>query len=376
MYINFWYAVAVATNVTDKPLKVEVLGQPLVVFRDSKGQAHALSNTCTHRGGSLAGGKVIGDCVACPYHGWEFNGDGQCTKIPSLGREGKIPPRTRIDAYPVQERCGVIFAFLGDLPEGERPPLQAIPEEGQDGWRYTVHTWDVACNYERGVENAMDPAHNEFVHPTHGFSGERDDYKTPDIELTRTDWGAGFMATFFSPGLPDPKMKHLKPEIGTMRAGSGHHGPNAMWTYIHFTETSMLHQYLWETPLDDTHTRVFLINYRNHLLDPALDAKIGERNMVVASQDVAVLEAIEPTITPNDMTHENMTVADKAIVAYREALKGWDAKGWRIDSQAVVRNKGRVAYAIPSPGRRQHKGWALDAVPLVTHAQSAQAAAE
>ena len=121
---------------------------------------------------------------------------------------------------------------------------------------------------------------------------------------------------------------------------------------------------------------MFLINYRNHLLDPALDAKIGERNMVVASQDVAVLEAIEPTITPNDMTHENMTVADKAIVAYREALKGWDAKGWRIDSQAVVRNKGRVAYAIPSPGRRQHKGWALDAVPLVTHAQSAQAAAE
>ena len=89
MYINFWYPMATSEELTDTPLKVRALNLDFVVFRDEQGQAHCLANTCVHRGGSLAGGQVKGDCIQCPYHGWQFDGEGLCQRIPSLGPEAK-----------------------------------------------------------------------------------------------------------------------------------------------------------------------------------------------------------------------------------------------------------------------------------------------
>ena len=100
MYINFWYPVATTVELTDQPHKVRAPGQDFVVFRDSQGKACCLANTCTHRGSSLAGGKVKGDCIQCPYPGWQFNGGDECLKIRSLGSKASVPGRTRIDAYP------------------------------------------------------------------------------------------------------------------------------------------------------------------------------------------------------------------------------------------------------------------------------------
>ena len=136
MFMNFWYVAELRENITDTPVKVRMLGFDYVLFRDSAGQAHCLSNLCIHRGASLAHGKVKGDNIECPYHGWQFKGaDGVCAKIPSLGPDAKIPARAKVDSYPVQEKYGLIFAFLGDLPEAERPPIMELPEYGKDGWR-------------------------------------------------------------------------------------------------------------------------------------------------------------------------------------------------------------------------------------------------
>ncbi|HHQ14428.1 MAG TPA: aromatic ring-hydroxylating dioxygenase subunit alpha, partial [Chromatiales bacterium] len=122
MYINFWYPIARATDVTDsKPIRVELLGLPFVVFRDEQGDAHVLADTCVHRGGSLSAGWVRGGRAVCPYHGWEFDGSGRCVHIPSLADQ-KPPARAKVDSYPVQEKYGIVFAFLGDLPEEQRPP--------------------------------------------------------------------------------------------------------------------------------------------------------------------------------------------------------------------------------------------------------------
>ena len=98
MLINFWYVAAYSEAVTaDKPIKVRMLGQNFALYRDSAGVARCVSDICIHRSASLASGKIKGDCIECPYHGWQFNGDGQCTKIPSLGIDGKPPPRAKID---------------------------------------------------------------------------------------------------------------------------------------------------------------------------------------------------------------------------------------------------------------------------------------
>jgi phenylpropionate dioxygenase-like ring-hydroxylating dioxygenase large terminal subunit len=94
MYINFWYPIVRSEDLGyDDPVKARLLGVDLVAFRDQNGDAKVLSDTCTHRGASLGGAwsqgpnrpRIIDGCVVCPYHGWEFNGEGECVNLPSIG---------------------------------------------------------------------------------------------------------------------------------------------------------------------------------------------------------------------------------------------------------------------------------------------------
>lgn len=374
VFINFWYVAATSEQLSDKPLKVRMLGQSFVVFRDSAGKAHCLSNVCTHRGGSLAGGRVSGNHIACPYHGWQFTGAGTCVKIPSLGPvdgSSKIPGRTKIDSYPVEERYGLIFAFLGDLPEDQRPPIMDIPEWGVDGvhsgWRATVQhpgVWNV--DYKRSIENSIDPAHNEYVHDTHGFSGSRDEYRVHDLKLQETPWGIGFFNKMYSPPLAEAKMRAEsgRTQDGFIEAGTGHHGPSMVWTHIHPTPHTFIHQYLFETPIDATHTQIFLVTLRNFMTTDADDKRMMERNLYVAAQDQKVLEEIEPVGTPSTNTHEVFMPADVPIARYRDFCKSWEARGWRIDEEKAATHRSHKIFAIPSPERRTSKNFVIDPVPL------------
>lgn len=376
MYINFWYAAAASEDVTQEPVKVKMLGQNFVLFRDSKGEAHCLSNICTHRGGSLANGKIKNGNVECPYHGWQFNGAGECIKIPSIGVDAKIPARTRIDSYPIQEKYGLIFAFLGNLTESERPPLMDVPEYGQEGWKPSILYNEYAANYERSVENTLDPGHNEFVHPTHGFEGTKEDYKVQEYDLNETEQGCGFTLVFQAPPLKDGTMKKLRDFAGDLEAGTGHVGPHQTWTQIHMSPTSWFHQYTFRTPVDEGHTRSWLVNMRNALLDDEHDAAIEIRQRAIADQDIVVLEELEPIVAPSTNTKENMMPHDKALVRYRAYLRDWDANGWRIDTRTVQENKNTVAYAVPSPGRHTAKGWVIDPIPTETDVSISTQAAE
>jgi phenylpropionate dioxygenase-like ring-hydroxylating dioxygenase large terminal subunit len=364
MYMNFWYPMATTEELSDKPLKVRCMGLDFVVFRDEDGTARCLSNTCIHRGGSLGNGKIKGSCIQCPYHGWEFDGDGACRRIPSLGPDAKIPSRARVDAYPVQERWGLIFAFLGDLPEADRPPVLEVTEYGQDGWRQTMQNYELKGNYQRSVENGLDPAHNEYVHDTHGFQGENEAYQVNEMRIEeRDEWGRGFWHTFNSPQLPAGEMRKLRDYEGELEAGTGHHGPNHLWTYIHVTPENWFHQYGYERPIDAETIHIYLITMRNCALDSKQDKLIVERNAYVAKQDITIIEELRPVLTPPTTTKELMTPSDQVILMYRDKLKEWDAKGWQIDFETLERNSNKVAYAIPSPARRHHKGWVLDSVP-------------
>jgi phenylpropionate dioxygenase-like ring-hydroxylating dioxygenase large terminal subunit len=378
MFINFWYPVVMSKDLQDAPQRVRILAQDLVAFRDGKGAARVLSNTCTHRGGSLSGGKIRGDHIQCPYHGWQFDGAGVCQKIPSLGSGAKIPARTRVDAYPVTEKYGIVFAFLGDLPAAERPPMLEVPEFDDPAWRPSWINFQVDYSYERSIENGMDAAHNEFVHPTHGFSGQNEDYKVRDFRWVGDGkWGPGFFHKFKSPASTDPQFAKMKGADDNREAGSGTIGPNHMWTYIRFGQGKDMHQYMWEAPIDETRTNVFFLNMRNTFLEPEMDQRVTDRNWMVAQQDIVVLSALEPRETPKTNTREFMVPADEPILRYREKLREFEERGWRIDAETVNRNRLKVAYAIPSPDRRLMKGWVLDPLPMAgAGAAAAQAPAQ
>ncbi len=374
MFINFWYPIALTTDVKDdEPFRIELLGVKVVAFRDQEGAAHVLSDTCVHRGGSLGKGWVKDGCVICPYHGWRYQGDGVCTTVPSIGYDGKPPARAKVDSYPVQEKYGIVFAFMGDLPEEERPPLQEVPEYGQDGWRANrLVVQEIPYYYERGMENALDPSHNEFVHPTHGYSGEKGDYRVKDYEVEDIPYGCGFALEMDSSEYKDSTITKIRASSGTTIASTFVLGPSVLTTRIHITDTRWFHQYGYAAPIDKNRTRSFFINMRNCILEPENDERIHERNMVIGDQDLAVLSEVAPIRTPQDNTSEVMMPADRAILRYRELLMTWENNGWRIDEQEMRAKRGDVAFAIPSPARRTSGNWVLDPIPLKPRSQERQ----
>jgi len=364
MYINFWYPVARSEEVTaEKPLKVELLCLPFVAFRDAAGQAHVLSDTCVHRGGSLGAGKVKDGCVACPYHGWQFDGSGQCVKIPSLG-DAKPPTRARVDAYPVQEKYGIVFAFLGDLPEGERPPLYHIEEWGDPAWKPQTFVLDVAAYYERSVENGLDPMHNEFVHPAQGQPALPPEAQGRPLPMEEIPWGSKFYVKF---GAKDENtaLQNVKTGPRTGAAGSWHQGPNQLVTWIDLTATNSFHQYMFEAPIDEGRTRIYLLSLRNWLLEDRFDQRMADTTLSVVNEDLGVLQTLNPVRTPRSNTRELLLPGDGAIARYREWLGKWESAGWRIDVRQLRARLGDEAFAIPSPGRRTSANWVLETVPLV-----------
>ncbi len=364
MYINFWYPVCKADELTNAvPLQVELLGLRFVAFRDSHGAAHLLANTCVHRGGSLGRGRLQGDCIECPYHGWRYDGTGRCVLIPSLADKA-LPPRAKVDSYPVQEQYGVVFAFLGDLPEAERAPVCPVPEYGQAGWRASdVAVLNINCYYERSMENGLDPVHNQFVHPGQGFPP----MLTETFRAIENAWGGGFDARFGDPRLEMTILARDRARSGELRASSWFHGPNGLVTSIFINADSNLVQYFFEAPIDDNRTRIYFLNMRNCMLEEAMDEKVMQINLNITAEDITILEGLYPVRTPDNLTREIMMPADRIIVRYRERLREWEDRGWRIDRKALRTAEGDVAYAIPSPARRETGNWVLHAVPLLSN---------
>lgn len=375
MFINFWYPVIESAKLADQPLMVRMLGCEFVIFRDRAGQAHCLANTCAHRGGSLAHGQVRGDCIECPYHGWRYDGTGACRRIPSLGRDARIPTRAAVDAYPVQEKYGLIFAFLGDLPEAERPPIQTVVEWEQEGWRASWVNWEWAANIQRAVENSLDPIHNEFVHANQGYQGAREDYRAPDLEIRETQWGFEGHMTMYAPPIREGALQKMRTTEGNMTAATGHRGPHQLFNQIHLTATNWLHMYQFTVPIDAHRSRLWLLTMRNSWLQPEVDGRVNERNVATSAEDALVLERLRPVVPPDARARELLVAGDELVVRYREALGRWEARGWKIDVEQMLERQRHAVLTIPSPARQDHGNSVLDTVPLLPADTSSIAAA-
>ena len=127
----------------------------------------------------------------------------------------------------------------------------------------------------------------------------------------------------------DNTMPNIRKGEGVTEGKGGHHGPNMLYTLLHFTETSWFHQYLFEAPVDEGNTRIFFINMRNCMLEPEMDDNVVERCMVIANQDIELLSDLDPIRTPSTNTKEVMTPTDKRITRFRSYLKSWEQRGWR-----------------------------------------------
>jgi phenylpropionate dioxygenase-like ring-hydroxylating dioxygenase large terminal subunit len=159
---NIWYVAAWAEEVTADGLLARVfLDTPVVLFRDAEGEVKALADRCPHRFVPLHMGHVVDGTVQCRYHGLRFGGDGRCV----LNPHGPVVSALRVDSFPVVERYGCIWIWLGDpeLADPSAIPVFEIlePETFAVGHAYLK----VAANYELESDNIMDLSHIEFLHP-------------------------------------------------------------------------------------------------------------------------------------------------------------------------------------------------------------------
>ena len=130
---RYWHPVGLVTDATDIPRKVRVLGEDLVLFRDKHARVGLLHARCCHRGTTLYYGKVEEDGIRCCYHGWKFDTEGHCLEQPCEPEGGQFKDKVRQPWYPVQERYGLIFAYMG--PAEKKPVLPAYEclEKMDDG---------------------------------------------------------------------------------------------------------------------------------------------------------------------------------------------------------------------------------------------------
>src|SRR5687767_8797209 len=104
-----WHPVAYAADVAEAPRSADLLGRPLVLWRDSRGAVHVFDDVCIHRGTALSLGQVRGDELVCAYHGWRYGAGGACTFIPQLPDPTQVPARARATAHRCQERYGLVW---------------------------------------------------------------------------------------------------------------------------------------------------------------------------------------------------------------------------------------------------------------------------
>ena len=149
-------------------------------------------------------------------------------------------------------------------------------------------------------------------------------------------------------------------------AGSGHIGPNTMITWIKMSEDNKFHQYFFEAPIDESHTRIFFLSMRTFMLDPEMDERLTKVSLLIAQEDIDILEELTPVRTPGITTKEVLIAADQAVVHYRKYLKDWQDKGWRVDLAKLRTTGGDIGYAVPCPDRRTSSNWVLDPIPTLS----------
>lgn len=377
MLINQWYALCESAGVSDKPVPVIALGQQLVVFRDSRGAARALSNVCVHKGGSLCRGEIVDGTVECPYHGWRYDGDGECVAIPSLAPGTRIPGRARVDSYPVVEQWGLVWAFLGDLPEAERPPLpdffpeydEHYPQQiaggqlaggqpaGNAPWRFVRGVAQFDCNWVRAIENGVDRSHAVFVHEDFGnprdpvvrdYAVEDRDNRLYSYSLRRPLNKRGAWREV----IPDERSER-KTEVQIFLPAP------CIRIQMHMQPPVTQVIVTAYTPIDPYHTRMHFIHARNFYTEEKHDADALRRVLLVFGEDAAVVNHLQPARVPPLLSDELLIQSDQHGTLFRRHVKAAEAAGQAIDHLGMQREDD-YARVIPCPRRREDpKNWVL-----------------
>ena len=167
LFRRFWLPVMLAEelpNTDSTPVRLNILGEKLIAFKDSEGKIGILDAYCPHRGAPLFFGRNEECGLRCVYHGWKFDTDGKCVDLPNSPEGQTYKEKVTIKSYPAVEKAGMVWAYMG--PQDKQPPMPAFPWLDMPKENIYVMKFILKCNYLQGMEGDYDPSHAVYLHST------------------------------------------------------------------------------------------------------------------------------------------------------------------------------------------------------------------
>lgn len=311
---NLWYPVIESRELRRKPLGVRRLGLDLVFWRNAEGAAVAQSDRCPHLGAALSAGTVENGCITCPFHGIRFDGNGRCTRVPSMGAGARIPDALQARTYPTREQHGLVWLWWGDAA-----PAAMIPffDELDSGWSWQTQIVEWPVNYTRAIENQLDVAHLAFVHRTTIGMGGRSRVDGPHVEADET--GIRIWTTNRrDDGTPARSPADLAADAG-QREATLHLKYPGIWR---LNISARLVNFIAFVPVDEGRTLYYLRTYRPGRPGPVgwlMSLVTPLLNGFILDQDRRVVVTQTPG-SSLDVRDDHLLGADRAIVEYRKWL--------------------------------------------------------
>ncbi|MGA2489936.1 MAG: aromatic ring-hydroxylating dioxygenase subunit alpha [Anaerolineales bacterium] len=317
MIPNQWYVILESNEIKKgKIVGMKRMGEKMVAWRNTKGELAVMSDKCPHRGVALSVGKLIGDCIQCPFHGFEYETNGNCKLVPANGRGSEPPKALHVRSYPAKEEHGFVYIWWGE-PQGELPPVPWFESIGAD-MVYTTLKDPWANHYARAIENQLDEVHLPFIHYNTIGRGNKTLVNGP-IARGESHWPGDHLINIWVYNERDngqkPKRASELPEP-TRRP------------YLQFRYGNLWHNWIADglrvmiafAPIDDENTLMY-VRYYHTMRFPVLRQLYGWvgslANLVIERQDRRVVITQRPP-RPDLGIGEILIPGDSPIVLYRK----------------------------------------------------------
>lgn len=301
-FARVWTPALLSSALRDRPVRVELAGEKLAVFRDGRGGIGALVDRCPHRGAALSLGTVTRDgCLACPFHGWEFDGAGRNVHVP-LNPDAKREHLGTV-AVPAKEIAGLVWIYTAP---GAAAPAPPSPPEGlvRDDLSRTFTQKDWPVHWTRAMENMLDSPHVPFVHrATIGRDQSKKLRRDSRMTMRWTEAPHG--------GLVGMRVDD-EPEIEILEF----HAPHLMVLKIPIPNRHFrMHAFC--IPMGPRATRMVIVTSRDFARSRLLDPFFGRRTAKILAEDEAVLVSSYPPEVP-EAGAEKSVASDAPTLAFRK----------------------------------------------------------
>jgi len=267
---RYWQPALISSELPERdgpPVRLRLLGEDLIAFRDTNGRVGILGANCPHRGAPLYFARNEDAGIRCIYHGWKFDVEGRCLEIPNAAGDRDVRSKVRAKNYRCVERSGIIWAYMG---AGEPPAAPELGWSEVPAEHKIVTKQLLECNYAQALEGDLDPSHVSFLHAPldprgksgyQGTAGVLSDRHLSDVAIEQEVKAAD----------RSPQINVLKTDYGLFVGARRDAGAERnywrftqlvlpFYVYVPGAVGSPVHCNVWQ-PMDDEHTMVWRIQY-------------------------------------------------------------------------------------------------------------------